>query len=85
LPICIANGGVEPTRQIFTIRRRRITRAPVILLGRATEVFATAERRRFALQIAENFARNPPFLKTFFFFQKPLDKIHLPCYNGKAF
>jgi hypothetical protein len=30
-----------------------------LALRRVTEVFATAERRRFALQIAENFARDP--------------------------
>jgi hypothetical protein len=35
-----------------------------LALRRVTEVFATAERRRFALQIAENFARNPRTVET---------------------
>jgi hypothetical protein len=76
-----------------------------LALRRVTEVFAMAERRRFALQIAENFAHDlrtvedagpyglcaflslaqSTLLKTFFFFQKTLDKPSLPCYNSKAF
>ena len=61
-PICAANwlaGQVSPWRNLaFQTACGLKMSSNELALRRVTEVFATAKRRRFALQIPENFARD---------------------------